>query len=877
MPDLGPELERIARAAPDRLAISDPDESLTYGELFSAARRLADTLRAAPAHSPRPVALLMPHRATAVAAIIGALLAGRPFCVLDPSQPRRRIERLVASIDPGILWVADEGLRDRLRAVDLKPSSPGRSPERERPQPPGSAAESPDGVCALYVTSGSTGAPKLVRYRHRATHHRATHYATAIGATSGDRFSLASPLWTAAAASHLFAALLSGASLHLLEPAALAPAALTRRIFSTRISVWHSTPSLFRRLAGAGLLDGNSFRVVRLGGEAMLAGDVALAREVCSRETLLVTGYSLTEANGAVTHKAVRLSEATPEFALDAGPPIDGIAVAVRERNGGPPGEEGEIVVVGDLLSGGYAGPEHSQRSMRFTTTDHGVALHTGDRGLLRGDGSLEVRDRDDGRLKIRGHRVDAREVEAAAISHPGVVDAAVIPFEARAGATAIALFVQGGGRGGSVSAEALVAHLEGRVPAEAIPSSVHVHDRLPVTTSEKIDRGRLARLTDGRETARRTATKRADPLVDHLAGLLAQALELDGLDPDEDFFALGGDSLAAVEVCAGVEAVYGISLEPAALLRHRTADALGEHVRAVLRGEAQVPSKVLPLNPGGDEVPLFVIPGAGSDATALVHFAEAIGPRQPVFVIQLPGADGPARPLTRMDRITAHCLEAMRATGVGPPYRIAGTSFGGVIAYAIAAELSSDELAIEYLGLFDAPAPTTRRRGPLGEPLRQFRRSSGLSARRVWRDPRTELRRIRTPLRNLVLGYGMTLSLLLGLRWRPSLELRFRYLRTGCAIAAGGWTPPPLPLPVHLYRCDSQPARLADSPLLGWDRHAHRIAVRPLPSRHGRHIRPPAVSHLAAAVADDLRASRAKAEGRLSPSGEGAGPPAAA
>ncbi len=868
--DLGLELQRIARIGPDRIALSDPQGELTYRELIAEAGGLAASLPPADGEARQPVALIMPQGARAIVGLVACLLAGRPYCALSPAQPRQRLEALLAEIEPELIWVTDERRRERLEAVGLPAADPIGAGVRDGDwdAPADAPATDAGHLCAVYVTSGTSGTPKLVGYRHASVLHRVRSYAAAIDAGPEDRFTLASPLWTAAAASPIFTALLSGASLHVLDPAGSTPRALEKRVRGSRATVWHSTPSLFRRLGGAGLLDGNRFRVVRLTGERLLSSDVELAQRICDSNASLVTGYSLTEANGVVSQKVVPLSEAGPRSGLDSGHPLDGIEVSIE--SGDTPlrtGVEGEIVVSGEFLSAGYLGSEERPAGTRFAERDGATVLHTGDRGVLHPDGSLEVRGRDDRRLKIHGQRVDPTEVEAAALRHDGVLDAALVPFTPAAGGTAAALFAASNLEGGPVAHRALQDHVGELVPPEAVPALVRVMESLPRTPAGKVDRLRLARLAEGGDRRSPDAGGHEDPLVDHMMLLWQEALEIDETGPDDDFFAAGGDSLASAEVCAAVESTYGLSLQPAVLLEHRSPVALAEHVRGILDGAPQVSASVVTFNPSGGEPPLFVVPGAGSDATALVHFADAIGVDQPVKVIQLPGADGRSKPVTRMDQITAHCLEAIRQTSVPPPYRIAGTSFGGLVAYDIASKLLRDGEQIAYLGLFDTPVPRLRRGNSLTRPLRRFSLPPNLSFRSMIRSPRRGWRRLRVPVGRLLADYRMVLSVLLGLRL-PSPELRFRYLRMGCSIAADRWTPPPIPAPLYLYRCNSQPAHLTDAPRLGWDGLAPRIEVRGLPARHNRHIRPPAVSHLAALVNDDLRLTRSAEHSPL------AGPP---
>lgn len=851
-PDLGLELQRVAQAAHDRPALRDSEEELSYSDLLTEARGLAASVPPIGAEGPAPVAVLMPQGARAVVAMVACLFAGRPYCVLNPAQPRRRLEALLATIEPEVIWVADPSRREKLEAVGLPAEAPVPAGDDEPPVGPVRAGE--DRICALYVTSGSSGAPKLVGYRHAATHHRFESYATALDAGPEDRFSLGSALWTAAGASALFTALLSGASLHVLDPGGTPPAALAEQIRASEATVWHSSPSLFRRLAGSGTLDGNRFRFLRFTGEPLLASDIELARRICPRDAALITTYALTEANGVVTQKVVPLEEAGPGDSADSGPPLDGVDLWIEDGGGAPvdAGVEGEIVVGGEFLSAGYVGSAEPRTGTRFSRRGRGLVLHTGDRGVVLADGALEVRGRADRQLNIRGNRIDPTEVEAAALEHDGVLDAAVVTFSAGTGDTAVALFAASGARETPLAPQVLQSHLEDLISPEARPALVKVLERLPRTAAGKVDQLRLARLAEngGRREAR--ARGRVDPLIGHMQRLWQEALEIDEPAPDEDFFALGGDSLAAAEVCAAIETVYGVSLQPAALLEHRSAAALAQHVRGILDGGPQVSARVLRFNPSGNRPPLFLVPGAGSDATALVHFAEAIGSDQPVNVIQLPGADGRSPPVTRMKHITAHCLEAIRQTGEPEPYRIAGTSFGGLVAYDVASELIREGRQVEFLGLFDTAAPATRRGHHLTRPLHDFRVPPNMTLRGLVRNPRRERRRLGRPLRELWVSYRRIFSVLMGRR-QATAELRFRYLRTGCAIAADRWTAPPIWTPVHLYRCETQPPHLAGAPLLGWDELAPDITVRELPSGHGRHIRPPAVGRLAALVNQDL------------------------
>ena len=376
--------------------------------------------------------------------------------------------------------------------------------------------------------------------------------------------------------------------------------------------------------------------------------------------------------------------------------------------------------------------------------------------------------------------------------------------------------------------------------------------EAIPQTPAGKVDRLRLATMASESAKGHPAANRRVHPLVIHLASLWSEALEIAPPGPEEDFFALGGDSLAALEVCTAIEDVYGVELEPATLLDYRSPRALAEHVRRILDGASPLQTRILRLNPRGLRTPIFALPGAGGDPSTLVHFAEAIGPEQPINVIQLPGADGRSGPLSSMDDIAAYCLSAMEESGVPHPYRIVGSSFGGLAAFHTAATLLREGGDVAYVGLFDTPAPSTRRGHYLLRPLGLLR-DPDLAPRAYAENHRRWRNRVRSVLRDVVADYRMVALILRG-RGRARVTRKSRYLRIACEMAADRWKPRASQVSIHLYRCDSQPDHLADAPLLGWGDLAMEISVRRQQSRHVRHIRPPDVKQLAALVREDLR-----------------------
>ena len=879
---------------PRRLALRDGDDELDYATLDARSDAVAAALAGASA-APNHVALLLSHGIGAVVALFGTSKAGAVFVPLDPTWPDAYLEtvlrdaavhtvvtdpdgaRRLAAWPGRVVVVEGPAVGDaRHAALALDPSSyePLVGAAHASTGAPGSAVPAviasdasasivsdSAAAAAIYYSSGSIGAPKGVLLSHRSLLAYAREAAHALALAPDDRFVWLAPLAAGASKLPILGGLLAGA--------AVLPYALARRgldglaawMTAERITVYASVPTLFRRFA-ATLAAGRhcpDLRAVKLGGEPVLTSDARLVRERFSERCTLWNGLGITETAGNVCW--FRCDDALPDGAtVPLGYPIASAAVNVVDEDGRPvaPGTIGEITVRAPHLALGYWN-RPALTAQRFRVGADGVRTFlTGDLAVRAGDGCLSGRGRLDDACKIRGHRVDPALVEAALLAIDGVSETAVVARPSSDGLRLVAFVV--------ASAETTVelrALLTERLPAPFVPSAFVAVDALPRLAGGKVDRRRLAAEPVPDEAAADVAPR--DALEAQLVHVWAKALRRDRIGVTDDFFALGGDSLDAVRIAAMMERWLRVNLPLTTIARHPTIAALAAAIRADDPRAAH--ATVVLLNGGESRRPFFCVPGAGSDAFALVELARALGPEQTFYALQHPGLDGTRPRWLSIEAMAARFLPDLLAVQPHGPYYLGGTSFGGIVAYELARQLRARGETVALLALIETYGhdypPVRLQWWPRDLPRLLVR----------WLLPIGRKNESSWP--NLRLGVVERLE-----RWRARLDLacpgrtvappyarRFIYLREVCFRAHRRYGFPPYDGNAVVFRAEQQPPAtlyaLADD--LGWGEAVRGgLEYETVPGYHGAHIRAPHVPGLAAALGARLRTIAPRHEGRF-------------
>jgi amino acid adenylation domain-containing protein len=576
--------ERTAATFPTRIAIGSNLWEPSYRVLNDSANRLAHRLIGTGIAPGDRAAILMAHEAPLLASVVGALKAGSIVVALDPGDPVFRLKTLIQDSEPAVI-VTD--LQNWDLAVECGPAScsilnfewdTGMGPTQNP-----CIAIPPQQTAFLSYTSGTTGRPKGVMQSHRQLRRGAAAYNDAVQYTENDRVPLFAMVSTGAGAGgRLWSILLQGAMACPFSVKTRGAAGLAEWMIGRELTVYVSSASLFRTLAKK--IDDRlvfaNIRAVRIHGEIVTSDDFQAFRRHFPRTSILVHTLSSTET-GNIAWARWTQDDGIPAGVLPVGHVSRDTEVLLLADDGQPVGlgEIGQIVVKSRYLANGYW-RDPGLTAERFSADLDGNGtrlLRTGDRGRINAEGLLEFCGRNDNRIKIRGNRIELRDVELEIERLPGIdlVAVAAVPREDH-DPVLVAFIVKK--PNASWTASRLRHALRAILPIHMVPSRMVFLDNLPYNSNNKIDRAALRQYPlPARDSSKgdepRTETER------RLAEIWAEILEIPSIGRDDDFFSLGGDSLMGASVAAHVYTSLGVELSLAAIADHPTVSTLAEFI----------------------------------------------------------------------------------------------------------------------------------------------------------------------------------------------------------------------------------------------------------------------------------------------------------
>jgi amino acid adenylation domain-containing protein len=502
-------------------------------------------------HDRAPVVVVLDKGPDLLAAMLAVLRTGSPYVPLAPEHARTRLPDLALDSN-AVVCVTDARsatmfrLPDRCRLVlvdDLAADVAALA----------GMSHHPDDLAYLMPTSGSTGRPKLVGITHRAV-VRLVHRSGSLPLDENDKTMLVSNTSFDAATFEIWGALLNGGCVVVPTPEQLRePELLAAAVERHRVTAAFFTTTLFDRL----LPDVHRFRHMRhiiVGGEAVPPRLLSAAAQVIPAR-LMINGYGPTENT---TFSCCYRLEADPASlrSVPIGPPITGSGAVVVDEQLRPvaPGMPGEILVTGDGLASGYLN-DPALTDARFVELTAPVALRayrTGDRGRLLPDGSLEYLGRLDRQLKVRGFRIEPREVEVVLAGHPAV--RRCVAYADKLDATRVLLAaVEATG----TKETELRNWLWERLPDFMVPTRIYIVGQLPMTDNGKLNHAAL-RETVTPSTAATVSKPPSSPLERVVCVAVAQLLDRQGVERDDNFFDLGANSMTVLALTARLRQELG-------------------------------------------------------------------------------------------------------------------------------------------------------------------------------------------------------------------------------------------------------------------------------------------------------------------------------
>jgi amino acid adenylation domain-containing protein len=564
--------EAQAVHTPDAVAIVDGVRQLTYGALDRKANRLAHRLVGCGVGPDTPVVLFLGQSTATFVAMLAVLKACGAYVPLDPDAPQARLEALMADVAAPVV-VTTVKLARRLpkteaRLVVLDRAAEARAIARLSSTPVAARAASGQLAYIMY-TSGSTGTPKGVEIPHRAISRlvKETNYIRLDGT---DSVAQVLNLCFDGSTFETWGALLNGGRLVLFPKALLlSPDDFAAQITGHRVSVVLLTTTLLNLVARHVPWAFDHTRTVLFGGEAVTPSCVKSILDEGGPERLLHI-YGPTETTTFATwHHVVAVAATATNVPIGAG--IANTQVYLLDRRLEPVaiGVTGELYIGGDGNARGYHGAP-GLTADRFVPSPFGAdgqrLYRSGDICRWRPDGALEFLRRVDGQLKLRGARVEPREIESALLAHPYVA-AAVVIVRGDGDRRLVAYVVSG--NGARLEPAELRQFIARKLPAFMVPAAFVFLDSFPLSTNGKVDHERLPAPKSFVATVPHVTPQTR--IEEILVVLWSELLGVQGIGRHDDFLDLGGNSQLASEAIYRIEEIFQVALPLTAIYDYST------------------------------------------------------------------------------------------------------------------------------------------------------------------------------------------------------------------------------------------------------------------------------------------------------------------
>ena len=724
---------QIARSG-NSPAVCFGDQTLSYAQLGSESLAVTQALWRLGVGPGDLVGLHLQRTPRVLTTLLGVLRSGAAYVPLDPAFPAERLafmahdarlSLLLTDAPPDITLQWPDDCRC-LRLDELNPVS-GHEPAQARATPhPGSAAY------VLY-TSGSSGRPKGVVVPHTAVTNFLVSMREEPGMNAADRLlAITTPSFDIAVL-ELLLPLTVGARIVLANRAEQTDGeALQALLLRHDVTIMQGTPSTWRLLIDSGWNGSGRLRAL-VGGEPLSR---ELASQLLSRCTEVWNMYGPTETT--VWSSCGRV-EPQGRDRISLGRPIANTVILVLDENREicPIGVAGEICIGGDGVALGYLN-RPALTAEKFIANPHSTDRRaarlylTGDRGRWRQDGQLEHLGRLDSQVKLRGYRIELGEIESRLLAHPQIQSAVVLASSRGTAEPSLQSWIVP--RGELPDARELREFVRQWLPEFMVPQHFIPVPSLPLLPNGKLDRQALP-MPQGDTLGRDPPVPPRTPMQRTLWVIWREMLGHSGFGIHDNLFEIGGHSLLAVRMTSRIRDQLQRSCNLALLFRNPTIARL----EAALSQTEPLPgSTLVPLQTAGPGPELYCLCGI----MIYRDLAEALGPDIPVCGVFVPKEmgflekDAPRDvPGPDVRELAREYLDAIRSRQPRGPYRLLGFSFGGLLAYEVAQQLTAQGETVGFLAVLDCDVPGMESTSWLRRLWRLWRDSRWMRGKKQWHD----------------------------------------------------------------------------------------------------------------------------------------------
>ncbi|WP_050808442.1 non-ribosomal peptide synthetase [Collimonas fungivorans] len=855
--------EAQAARTPQAVAVVHGAEQLSYAELNRRANRLAHHLHELGVKPGDRLVLQLERSSQLIVAELAILKCGAAYVPIDPALPDER--KIFMAGDSGAGFVltlagASWPALAALARINLDDAT-GTAYAADNLAPAGDD----EAIAYIMYTSGSTGQPKGVMVPQRGIKRLVLENGYAAFDAS-DRIAFAANPAFDASTMEIWGALLNGGRVVVIDKDVfLDPLRFADALDRQGVTALFITTAVFNQCAAIVPEAFGKLRYLLTGGER--CDPAAFARVLAAgKPEHLIHCYGPTETTTyATTYEiaAVDASQAT----IPIGRPIANTQVYLLDIHGEPVpvGVTGEIYIGGAGVACGYLNRAELTEERfvpdRFSGRPGALLYRTGDLARWQADGNLVHLGRNDFQVKIRGFRIELGEIEAKLVAHPAVREAVVIAREDNPGDKRLVAYIVANENADAeeAGAETLRSHLSVNMPEYMVPAAYVMLAALPLTPNGKLDRKHLpAPAADAYAVGGYAAPE--GEIENVLAGIWSELLQIERVGRHANFFSLGGHSLSILQV-VNLLKQKGVRVSASDVFTYPTIAGLAEHIAQLNPLETE--NCAVLIRAGGRQRPLFLM-HEGSGLLIYAHMlATHINPDIPVYGLPPVPLDQPQ--LSTVQSMAARMVGLVRAVQPHGPYRLAGWSFGGALAYEVAQQFINEGQEVEFIGLFDTHCSIgddDEREWKLGDKqlmLTLLEAAAGndpvlkaamekLKAAAPDIDVPTLLQMAR---RNGLFPSGFSLQGLLQLMENSRTIIR----------AYGDYAAQPIGVPVHFY---SAVGDTVNEPLRGWGAVVPEMLLRlvPVPGTHQSMMISPHIEVFAHALNTALQP--AKLEGEL-------------
>lgn len=649
---------------PDNIALIYERKELTYAQFNAISNQFADYLNCTYGIQPDELVGIMLERGEwMIIAILGIIKAGGAYVPIDPDYPQDRINYIKE--DSACKVLIDDHELDRFKLSSAKYSTKNIK----------NGLISSNLVYCIY-TSGSTGQPKGVLVEHRNLINLLWWQKEEVyKMTSDERVLQFSTITFDPSAEQIFIAFLTGAGLVVVNKYTLLDVkALEKYIIAKKVTHIHAVPTYLAELS---IKDMSYVKRVVTGGESCLP---SLAEKWNSHCTF-INEYGPTETT-ITSVEYVFEKSGNPYSFIPIGRPVANTQIHILDKNKQlvPSGEVGEIYIGGDGVTRGYLNrPDLTREKFIENPNKPGDRIYcTGDIGRWLPDGNIEYLGRIDDQVKIQGYRIELDEISAILEKHPKVTAAVVVARVINGDDKELVAYTTGTARPSE-----LIAHLKSQLPLYMVPGYYVSMETFPLTSNGKVDKKNLPQPTERYHEKRTDFAEATTDLEKKLVAIWQRTLHVEQIGIDDNFFDLGGTSLAAVRTVAQTNTEISTGLNLTILYQLPTIRQLADKIET---------NSTLDVNPfillkKGTGSPLFIFPPWSSYPTIFNEFVNSYKGDNPLYgiIYTEDHEDFPYKSVQEYVKFIVGHIKTLHPQG---PYCLVGYSLGARTIFEVAVQL---------------------------------------------------------------------------------------------------------------------------------------------------------------------------------------------